>query len=133
QMTGVLFMQSQAFAGADTMMHAQLLRYLDRGRFSLHAAINRDDDPAWTSSAAAVLRAIPGVRPVRVDFGPSLHDGARAPLLAQRAPGLAGGLVMLARYVRRHDIRLIHCTEKPRDAVYGLLLARLTGAACVIH
>ena len=134
-MTGVMFMQSQVFAGADTMMHAQVMRYLDRGRFSVHAAVNREDDPASPSSAAAVVGAIPGVRTVRADFGPSLQEtaGARRLLLAGRAPGLTGSLATIARYVRRNEIRLIHCTEKPRDAIYGLALARLTGAACIIH
>jgi glycosyltransferase involved in cell wall biosynthesis len=134
-MTGVMFMQSQVFAGADTMMHAQVMRYLDHGRYTVHAAINRQDDAGSPSSAAAVVSALPDVRTVHADFGPSLQDtvGAKRLLLAARAPALAAGLAALAGYVRRNEIRLIHCTEKPRDAVYGLALARLTGAACVIH
>jgi glycosyltransferase involved in cell wall biosynthesis len=134
-MTGVLFIQSQQFAGADTMMHAQLMRYLDRGRFTVHAACNRADDPNEPTSAYAVVRGIPGVQTVRADFGSSASEGAspKGPLRAAQSPGVGLGLLRLARYVRRNDIRLIHCTEKPRDAVYGLLLARLTGAACIIH
>lgn len=134
-MTGVLFMQSQTFAGADTMMHAQIMRYLDRSAFKVHAACNRADDPLAPSSAYAVVRQIPGVRCVRADFGASLEGTAGLRRLAKTryAPGLSKGLLTLARYVRANDIKVIHCTEKPRDAIYGLALARLTGAKCVIH
>jgi len=134
-MTGVLFMQSQTFAGADTMMHAQIMRYLDRDAFQVHVALNRDDDPAAPSSAAAAISAVPGVRTVRIDFGPSLHDaeGLTRLLLARRAPGLALGLARLIAYARANDIRIVHCTEKPRDALYGLAVARAAGALCVIH
>lgn len=134
-MIGVLFMQSQTFAGADTMMHAQIMRYLDPSVFAVHVACNRDDDPNFPLNAYAVLRQIPGVRAVQVGFGPSLEDttGVRRLLKAGTAPGMARGLFTLARYVRRNNIRIIHCTEKPRDAINGLALARMTGAKCVIH
>jgi glycosyltransferase involved in cell wall biosynthesis len=42
-------------------------------------------------------------------------------------------MTRLARYISRHDIRIVHGTEKPRDAFYGLLLARLTGARAITH
>jgi glycosyltransferase involved in cell wall biosynthesis len=42
-------------------------------------------------------------------------------------------LIGLAWYVRRNSISVIHCTEKPRDVIYGSLVALLGGARCVIH
>jgi glycogen(starch) synthase len=42
-------------------------------------------------------------------------------------------LIGLTWYVRRNQIRVVHCTEKPRDAVYGQIVAVLGGARCVIH
>jgi glycosyltransferase involved in cell wall biosynthesis len=50
-----------------------------------------------------------------------------------QAPRLVGSLLSLAAYVRRNRIEIIHCTEKPRDAFYGVVLAKLTGARSVIH
>ena len=39
----------------------------------------------------------------------------------------------LARYVRREGIRVIHGTDRPRDAVYTMALAKVTGAKSVVH
>src|SRR5258708_13191088 len=41
--------------------------------------------------------------------------------------------VSLMNYVRRHDIRIIHGTDRPRDAAYAMSLARLTGAKAIVH
>jgi L-malate glycosyltransferase len=49
------------------------------------------------------------------------------------APQVLYHLTGLARYIRANRIDVIHCTEKPRDAFYGFLLARATGARCLIH
>jgi glycosyltransferase involved in cell wall biosynthesis len=45
----------------------------------------------------------------------------------------ARDLTRLVSYVRRNRIQIIHCTEKPRDAFYGYLVARAAGAKCIIH
>src|SRR5207248_2923107 len=42
-------------------------------------------------------------------------------------------LLRLAGYVRRHKIGLLHATDRPRDALFSTLLARLTGCRNVIH
>src|SRR5262249_55321470 len=47
-------------------------------------------------------------------------------------PG-AVDLLKLAGFVRRNKIDIIHGTEKPRDAFYGVLLAKLSGAKSVVH
>jgi glycosyltransferase involved in cell wall biosynthesis len=39
----------------------------------------------------------------------------------------------LARYVRHHRVKVLHSTDRPRDAVSCVLLAKLTGAKSVIH
>jgi glycosyltransferase involved in cell wall biosynthesis len=33
----------------------------------------------------------------------------------------------------QHNIYIVHCTEKPRDAFLGLVLALLAGAKCLVH
>jgi glycosyltransferase involved in cell wall biosynthesis len=47
--------------------------------------------------------------------------------------GVPLSLLGLAAYVRAHQIQIVHCTEKPRDAFYGVLLGKLTGARSVVH
>jgi glycosyltransferase involved in cell wall biosynthesis len=39
----------------------------------------------------------------------------------------------LAAYVRRERIQVLHATDRPRDALACVLLARLTGAKALIH
>jgi glycosyltransferase involved in cell wall biosynthesis len=39
----------------------------------------------------------------------------------------------LAAYVRRSHIAVVHTSDRPRDAFVCVLLARLTGAKCIIH
>ncbi len=122
----VLFLNSPESFGADTWIQALLMRHLDP-RFEVHAACAKDT-PSW-----AALSAIPGVqlRPTR--FGPSLTG--RHSIFSRAAfvlpaildlPGLAG-------YVRKRGIRILHASDRPRDAITCAALAALTGARAVIH
>ena len=132
---GVLFMQSQDFFGADSQIHASIMRHLDRERFDVHCAVPKDRGGKPSASAVAV-RKIPDLSLRPTDFGPSLDAGSRAEFalgaLRRGAPAV-WSMLGLVRYIRRHEIRVVHCTEKPRDAIFGSLVARLAGAECVIH
>src|SRR6187431_25961 len=57
--------------GADTWIHAQIMRALDRSQFELHAACatGRRGRPTPTY---ALLRTIPALDIIPVDFGPEL-------------------------------------------------------------
>jgi glycosyltransferase involved in cell wall biosynthesis len=132
----VLFMQSQTFFGADSYIHSVIMREFDRSRFRVHAAVNYGGSAHETSAAASALERIPAIaiRPTR--FGTSVNFRSRGALIRDtltQGPAALWSLIGLARYVRRHDVKIIHCTEKPRDAFYGGLIARLTGAKCVVH
>ena len=131
----VLFMQSQRYFGADSMIHALCMRYLDRRRVQVYAACD-GGSPQDRSAAFRALESIPDLAVRRVNFGPTL-DAVRTLEVARRAlvSGIpsAVSLLRLARHVARERIDIIHCTEKPRDAFYGLLLARAASARCVIH
>lgn len=132
---GVLFMQSQEFFGADSQIHASIMRHLDRSRFEVHCAIPRDRDGTPCQSAEA-MRQVPDLRLRPTDFGASLGEGSRREVLTsslRRAVPAIWSLLGLAWYVRRHRIRIVHCTEKPRDAMLGTVIAALGGARCVIH
>lgn len=130
----VLFMQSQEFFGADSMVHSLLMRHLDRDRFDVHVACAAGPDGAGPSME--VLGRIPGIAVVPMNFGPSVNSRRPSEVAAQLVgagiPALTD-MRGLVRYARRHGIDVVHATEKPRDAFYGYLLSRLVGAGCVIH
>lgn len=130
----VLFMQSQAFFGADTMIHSLIMRNLDRERLEVHVACNPRDGTKPSPSYVA-LHSLPDVRFRATSFGPSMNERSLMALVREMPKALPGAVDMgrLMWYVKRNQIDIIHCTEKPRDAFYGLLLARMTGAKCVVH
>jgi glycosyltransferase involved in cell wall biosynthesis len=133
---GVLFMQSQAFFGADSAVHAQLMRHFDRQTVEVHVACTDQEQPANPAvSALRRISAIPNVHVRPTSFGPSIHGISRADRVRRVAGGVAvlSSLASLAAYIRRHRITVIHGTEKPRDALYGVLLGKLTGARSVVH
>lgn len=129
--TRVLFINSALVAGADTWIHFLLLRHLSRGDFELHAA----GQPGAPSPAYDQLRAIPGVTIRPTHFGPSMWKQSRLQKLAGSFGVLpaAASLLGLAAYIRRHRIEILHATDRPRDAIACVALARLTGAKAVIH
>jgi glycosyltransferase involved in cell wall biosynthesis len=132
---GVMFLQSQAFFGADTAIHAQLMRHLDRRELRVHCACTAAEahDPRMT--AIHRIQEIPDVRVRVTDFGPSLFG--RPPLAKVLATGgaLRAGVrgVGLLRYLRRERIDVVHGTEKPRDAFVAIILSRLGGVKSVVH
>ena len=132
---GVLFLQSQAFFGADSAIHAQLMRHLDRAQVHVHCACTDEEarDPRMT--AIRRIRAIPDVRVRVTDFGPSLFGRSRSSRVtaAGEAARAAVRGVGLVRYVMREGIDILHATEKPRDAIAAVLLGRVTGAKSVVH
>jgi glycosyltransferase involved in cell wall biosynthesis len=69
------------------------------------------------------------------NFGPSL-SGIRP---AEKVRAIIDGLPMvpslagLVRYIRRQRIRIIHSSDRPRDALACVLLAKASGAKSVVH
>jgi glycosyltransferase involved in cell wall biosynthesis len=129
--TRVLFINSALLGGADTWIHFLLLRNLPQDRFELHAA----GQPGSPAPAFDQLRAIPGVALRPTNFGPSLWRRSNLQKLASLAGALpaAASLLGLAAYIRRHQIEILHSTDRPRDAIACVLLAALTGAKALIH
>jgi glycosyltransferase involved in cell wall biosynthesis len=127
-------MQSQRYFGADSMIHGLCMRYLDRRRLHVYAACN--GSPQSPSAAFKALEGVPDLTLRSVNFGPTIN--AIPAIKVARSALVSGGpclvsLVSLARFIRQERIDIVHCTEKPRDAFYGVLLARAAGARCVIH
>lgn len=123
--------------GADTWVHARLLENLDRSTHQLHAACV----PAANGVATPTfdqLNDLPDVSIVAVDLGPERQtmasDGSFARLrLAWRTLPAVAGMVRLARYIRQHDIDIVHTSDRPRDALAAVLLSKVTRARSVVH
>ena len=132
--TGVLFISSPVRPEADTSIHALLMRHLDRSRFEVHAACTHRSD-AGPAEAFEMLATIPALHLRPAYFGPSV---TRSSLLGKALVPLAmvpmaGGLASLTGYILRNRIRLLHSTDRPRDALACVLLGKVTGARSVIH
>jgi glycosyltransferase involved in cell wall biosynthesis len=129
-MIRALFMQSQDFFGADSMVHSLLMRHYDREAVEVHVACGPGPSPALDA-----LRSIPDLRLRTTRFGPTVNGVSAFRRLASLPSGAAAAasLAGLAAYVKRNRIDVIHGTEKPRDAFYGVLLGKLTGARSIVH
>jgi glycosyltransferase involved in cell wall biosynthesis len=130
----VLFINSPDRFGADTWVHALVMRSLDRARCEVHAACAVGPRGARTPSLDALAK-IPDLTVRPTNFGPTLFARTRLQKVAAIPQGLAfgGSLVALAAYIRRHRIGILHATDRPRDAVPCALLGAMTGAKSVIH
>src|SRR5262249_27017011 len=68
----VLFMQSQRYFGADSMIHGLSMRYLDRRRLQVYVACS-GGSPQSRSPAFKALERIPDLALRPVNFGPTLN------------------------------------------------------------
>src|SRR5580700_4666484 len=125
----ILFLHSQDGFGADSAIHGHLMRHLDRDRFVVHLACSRGDG-SGVPPALARFREIPDVRLRPTTFAPGFRHRSRETLLRgmRASTAFPVDLLGLARYVRSEGIRVIHGTDRPRDAAYAVGLAKGTGA-----
>ncbi len=131
---GVMFVHSQEEFGADAAVHADLMRGLDRDRFEVHVACtagNGEGEPL----PMRIMRAIPDLRVRPTRFLP--WTGGRSLTKLLHAGSALGGVPKdfwdLRRYVKANRIRIIHSTDRPRNAVYSVALGKLTGAKSIVH
>jgi hypothetical protein len=124
----VLFVQSQSWFGADSQIHASIAEHLDRDRFRVLVACNDGDGRG--SPALDEFRRLAGVEVIPTDFGPSrgAQSATRVVIDVVRRLPFVWGLIRLAWHARRIRVDVVHGTEKPRDVLYGYLLARASGA-----
>jgi glycosyltransferase involved in cell wall biosynthesis len=130
----VLFLHSQNGFGADSAIHGHLMRYVDRDRFVVHVACSRGDGSGVPPSLAR-FREIPDIRLRPTSFAPGFHHRSPKTVLRgfRAAAAFPVDFARLTDYVRRERIRIVHGTDRPRDAVYAVCLARLTGAKSIVH
>src|SRR5215217_913791 len=120
--------------GADTWIHIELMRRLDRTAWAPIAAhaFGSEDEPTPTHRA---VREIPDLELVRADLGPDRSE--RTPLatvkdLLATVPAIST-IARLAVLIRRRRVRIIHTSDRPRDAFVAVLLGRMTGAVSIVH
>lgn len=130
----VLYLQTQEGFGADSAIHAHLMRHLDRDRFEVHVACTGSVGPELPDSLRR-LQGLPQVHLRVSSFAPGIHERSLETILKTAPSALLAPLefIRLARYVRQHDIRIIHSSDRPRDSLYCVLLARATGAKSIVH
>ncbi|MFV0308086.1 MAG: glycosyltransferase [Desertimonas sp.] len=118
--------------GADTWVHSQIIRHLDRTRTSVHLAAVFHPDASPTAMAVA---DVADINRLDVDLGREDPSWATKRSWSSVMSTLTAprGLFRLVRYVRRHDIDLVTTSDRPRDAVAAWITARLTGAQLLVH
>jgi len=131
---GVLFIVAQEEFGADTAVHADIIRNLDREKFSVHVACT-DGGGTRVPPALAVMQTIPNIELLPTRFAPSLRQSDPAALLrsARSIARLSRDFLALTQYIARNNIRIIHSTERPRDVIYNLVLSKLASTRSVVH
>jgi glycosyltransferase involved in cell wall biosynthesis len=134
--TGILFVNAPTLSplGADTWIHAQIIRHVDRSRFDTIAACVTGP-PDQPTPCYEALRTVSDLEVVPIDFGPELSASTgrgRLRTIIDTLPALTS-FVRLARVVRRRRIDLIHTSDRPRDAALCVLLAKVTRARCIVH
>ena len=130
----VLFVLTQDGFGADTAVHAQLMRYLDRDKFVVHVACSAGDGRT-VPEGLAKIQTIPDIRLRTVRFAPGFRRRSARTIL-KSLPGavfVPADFLSLRSYIARERIRIVHSTERPRDAIYGVTLARSSGAKSIVH
>jgi L-malate glycosyltransferase len=113
QRPGVVLLSDTLILGGTEGQFVEIASGLDGSRWDLHVCCVRAEGPLRPRLDAA------GLRPWSV--GPSSF----------RSPSLAIAIVRLARYLRRHAVRLVHCFDFYSN-ILGVSAARLAGTPVVI-
>jgi glycosyltransferase involved in cell wall biosynthesis len=131
---GVLFIVAQEEFGADSAVHADIIRNLDRDKFSVHVACT-DGGGNRVPPSLAVMQKISDInlRPTR--FAPSFRQSDRKALIrsAGSVARMSTDFVALRQYIAREGIRIVHSTERPRDAAYNIALSKLARVRSVVQ
>jgi glycosyltransferase involved in cell wall biosynthesis len=132
---GVLFTHAREQIFAPSQVHSLIVRYLNRERFSVHlacaAGIGKEKPPSLK-----LFETIPHLHLRPTLFGPTINGRSKIDIarsaICTGLPSIAS-MLGLARYIKQHNIDIIHAEYKPRDAFYGVLLAKLVGIRTVVH
>jgi glycosyltransferase involved in cell wall biosynthesis len=133
--TKVLFVNTPTLApiGADTWIHTQIIRLLDRSRFEAHVACATGPAAEPTPMYAAIAD-VPDTHFVPIDFGKEMVASDQRRLRDRLGElRIFPSMIKLAIHVRRHRIPIVHTVTRPRDAFACVVLGKLTRAKSIIH
>jgi glycosyltransferase involved in cell wall biosynthesis len=126
-----LLLDTNDAVGGVVRMHLMFLRYLDRKRFDVYAAVLGHGPllPRFQAVPEATLWTMEvGTKPAELCTGWRSHIANAAGIFA-----LVGSAVRLAARCRRAGIQVIHTSDKKRSLLLTLLLHRLTGIPYLYH
>jgi len=121
--------------GADVWVHAQIMRWLDRGTHHVHLALS-PGEPGHPTPLERQLADVDDLDRFALDPGPNRPAGRSVRTVARLVRESVlwlGSLVSLGRYVRRNKIDLLHTCDRPRDAVATVVLARVCRIPSIVH
>jgi glycosyltransferase involved in cell wall biosynthesis len=129
----IMFLNTRDDYGADVAVHVTLMKHFSADDVEIFVLSNSE------ASNAAEMRErfaqIPSVKATFLPLGRPAEavadEGTIAKVLAY-VPS-AASLVRAAAFVRRNRIQVIHATDRPRDASYVSVLAKMTGTISVVH
>ena len=125
-----LLLDTNDAMGGVVQAHIMFLKYIDRMRFDVYAAILR-------GPLLPQFKAIPGVTFWTMEAGTkpaSLCAGWRASLAdAYSVFSLLGSALRLSSLCKRGGIEVIHTSDKKRSLLLTLLLHRFTGIPFLYH
>jgi glycosyltransferase involved in cell wall biosynthesis len=129
----LLFLNTRDHCGADVAVHLMLMSLLPPAEVEVFVISN--SEAADADDMRIRLAAMPHVVSRFLPLGkPAQARSGSGPWKRALSFGpSAASLVRVAAFVRQHRIRVIHATDRPRDASYVSLLGYLTGAVSVVH
>ena len=133
--THVLFLHSQDQIWAPFTVHSLLMRHFDRRTLEVHAACSKGTE-FEKSPTLSSLEAIPDVHVLPMHFGPSIFQKSMVKAIKSIVTlglPMIPDMIRLILYIKRNHIDIIHALDKPRAAIYGLIMAKLTGKRLIIH
>ena len=131
-----LFIQPQIDPSSVTTVHSLLIRNFDRERVEPHVACPITGTNGQPAPAYDMWKSIPGLHIHPTKFGSLNFEGTKIDVARKKTfagLALAASMTGLVRYVKQHSIEVVHVSEMPRDALCGILLAKLTNAKCIFH
>jgi len=131
----VLFVNTRSEIGADVAVHITLIQNFPADEVEVHLVTNRN--ALDLEKMLALMAPLPHVRVQIADLGDEVSSEKRGKvgkiLGTLKNMTALRSVLRLAQYVRRHKIDVLHSTDRPRDALFTTLLARLTGCPYLVH
>ena len=128
----ILYLQSYPHWTPMTTVHTVLAEGLAPLGMQVHVAAPRSTDPE-RPGVLERLGAAGSIPLVEAEILPSIYERKGTLPLALSVAAAPLALARLVRYVKQHDIRLVHVASHGRDLVTGALVARASRVPLVAH